>query len=61
MTQNVQTKCPHGYVAEYVYRKRTVDGQEYVVGGDYWHDEYERCDRSAPRSPRSSSPTCLKL
>ncbi|WP_195161473.1 hypothetical protein [Mycobacteroides abscessus] len=38
-----ENRCPHGYVCEYVYRKQMIDGQEYVVGGDYWHHEGERC------------------
>ncbi|CPT40120.1 Uncharacterised protein [Mycobacteroides abscessus subsp. abscessus] len=44
-----ENRCPHGYVCDYVYRKQLIDGQEYAVGGDYWHHEDERCD-SAQRA-----------
>lgn len=35
--------CPHGIECDYVYRKTTIQGEEYVTGGDYWHDPETRC------------------
>lgn len=43
-------KCPHGISSHYIYRKVSIEGQQYVVGGDYWHSKSQRC--KAPKEAK---------
>lgn len=46
------TVCPHGIECDFVYRKTVIQGESYVVGGDYWHNEDERCTlMPSPENP----------
>lgn len=39
----MKVKCPHGIPSDYIHRKVTIQGEQYVVGGDYWHSPHQRC------------------
>lgn len=42
-TDDVPT-CPHGIACNYVHRLVTIDGEQLVSGGDYWHSPDEVCN-----------------
>lgn len=41
--RQMQVKCPHGIVCDYVLTYTVIEGEQYVTGGHYWHDEDTRC------------------
>lgn len=39
----MKVKCPHGISSDYVYRKVTIQGEQYYAGADYWHSPDQKC------------------
>lgn len=41
-----EVRCPHYRLADWINETREIAGEIYVTGGNYWHNEEERCTAS---------------